>query len=46
VDAFLKSFGNPQVVWIDDVATIRLCRGLRSDQQVVDLVIDEVAVAS
>jgi hypothetical protein len=39
VDAFLKSFGDRQVMRLDDVAAVCLGRRLSTEQQVVDLVI-------
>ena len=45
LDALLQTFGDRQVVGLDDVASIRLGSGLSTKQQIVDLLVDEVAVA-
>jgi hypothetical protein len=45
VDALLKPLGDRQAMRLDDVAAIGRCRRLRTQQQAMDLIADEVTVA-
>src|SRR6266568_1239086 len=45
MDALLEPFGDRQVLGLDDVAPVRPGGGLPHDEQVVELLVDEVAVA-
>jgi len=45
VDALLQSFGDRQIERLDDVAAVVRGRGLSAKQEIVGLLVDEVAVA-
>ena len=44
VNALLQPFGDREVERLDDVATVCLCRCLAANEQIVYLVVDEIAV--
>jgi len=45
MDAFLQPFGNGQIEWLNDVSAIGFRCGLAAQKKIVDLVVDELAVA-
>lgn len=45
MDAFLQPFGNGQIEWLNDVPAICSRGGLSPQKEIVDLVVDELAVA-
>jgi len=45
VDALLQSFGDRQIERLDDVAAVRLRGSPAANEEVIDFLVDEVAVA-